>query len=139
MAMRLAALLVTATLTATAAVGQPVQSSDISSQTSAAQDSQKKDNPAPDSPVSIDKIRAALKKLGEGKLRYVHTLTHVPAGYQVRTGPPRGNSPAPGSTAPNSHAPSSTTPITTAIAAARILRILASCAHLPATLNGTSC
>ncbi len=45
-----------------------------------------------------------LFRLEKGKLRYVHTLTHVPAGYHVRTGPPpsntSGNS-APGNTAPN--------------------------------------
>jgi hypothetical protein len=29
-----------------------------------------------------------LFRLENGKLRYVHTLTHVPAGYHVRTGPP---------------------------------------------------
>jgi hypothetical protein len=37
-----------------------------------------------------------LFRLEHGKLRYVHTLTHVPAGYHVRVGPP----PAPGGAAP---------------------------------------
>ncbi|HTW25036.1 MAG TPA: hypothetical protein VMD78_15640 [Candidatus Baltobacteraceae bacterium] len=42
-----------------------------------------------------------LFRLNHGKLRYVHTLTHVPAGYHVRTGPPPANPPASGA-APNS-------------------------------------
>ena len=36
-----------------------------------------------------------LFRVEHGKLRYVHTLTHVPAGYHVRTGPPPANPPAP--------------------------------------------
>ena len=49
-----------------------------------------------------------LFRLNHGKLRYVHTLTHVPAGYHVRTGPPPANAPAPSSApngAPNNAAP----------------------------------
>jgi hypothetical protein len=42
-----------------------------------------------------------LFRLNHGKLRYVHTLTHVPAGYHVRTGPPPASGNAPGA-APNS-------------------------------------
>ena len=45
-----------------------------------------------------------LFRLNHGKLRYVHTLTHVPAGYHVRTGPPPANGGAPG-TAPSSTPP----------------------------------
>ena len=42
-----------------------------------------------------------LFRLNHGKLRYVHTLTHVPAGYHVRTGPPpSANAPAPSTQAP---------------------------------------
>lgn len=43
-----------------------------------------------------------LFRIEEGKLRYVHTLTHVPEGYHVRTGPPPANTPAPNNSAPNS-------------------------------------
>jgi len=42
-----------------------------------------------------------LFRLNHGKLRYVHTLTHVPAGYHVRTGPPPANPPAPNAPAPD--------------------------------------
>ena len=42
-----------------------------------------------------------LFRVEHGKLRYVHTLTHVPAGYHVRTGPPPANTPAPGTPAPD--------------------------------------
>ncbi len=42
-----------------------------------------------------------LFRLNHGKLRYVHTLTHVPAGYHVRTGPPPANPPAPSTPAPD--------------------------------------
>jgi hypothetical protein len=42
-----------------------------------------------------------LFRLQNGKLRYVHTLTHVPAGYRVRTGPP----PAPGGPTTGNGAP----------------------------------
>jgi hypothetical protein len=57
-----------------------------------------------------------LFRLNHGKLRYVHTLTHVPAGYQVRlsngrtvgaNGQPTGAPPnsAPGNSAPNNAPP----------------------------------
>lgn len=50
-----------------------------------------------------------LFRLEHGKLRYVHTLTHVPPGYHVRVSgnPPPGNSagPAPSSTPANSTPP----------------------------------
>jgi hypothetical protein len=42
-----------------------------------------------------------LFRVQQGKLRYVHTLTHVPAGYHVRTGPPPANAPAPSNPAPD--------------------------------------
>ena len=42
-----------------------------------------------------------LFRVEHGKLRYVHTLTHVPAGYHVRTGPPPANPPAPNAPAPD--------------------------------------
>jgi hypothetical protein len=42
-----------------------------------------------------------LFRLNHGKLRYVHTLTHVPAGDHVRTGPPPANPPAPSTPAPD--------------------------------------
>jgi len=42
-----------------------------------------------------------LFRIEHGKLRYVHTLTHVPAGYHVRTGLPPANAPAPSTPAPN--------------------------------------
>jgi hypothetical protein len=41
-----------------------------------------------------------LFRVEHGKLRYVHTLTHVPPGYHVRTGPPPVNAPAPSAPAP---------------------------------------
>jgi hypothetical protein len=50
-----------------------------------------------------------LFRVQQGKLRYVHTLTHVPAGYKVRVGPPPGNGPAPSSPAPSA-APSNPPP-----------------------------
>ncbi|MGA8013500.1 MAG: hypothetical protein WB949_13805, partial [Candidatus Acidiferrales bacterium] len=50
-----------------------------------------------------------LFRIEKGKLRYVHTLTHVPAGYKVRVGPPPGNGPAPSSSAPSA-APSGPAP-----------------------------
>ncbi|HXX45555.1 MAG TPA: hypothetical protein VEJ38_12565 [Candidatus Acidoferrales bacterium] len=55
-----------------------------------------------------------LFRVEKGKLRFVHTLTHVPAGYQVRlsngrtvgaNGQPVPNSPAPNNAAPNNAAP----------------------------------
>ena len=42
-----------------------------------------------------------LFRIEHGKLRYVHTLTHVPPGYHVRTGPPPANTPAPSTPAPS--------------------------------------
>jgi len=50
-----------------------------------------------------------LFRVENGKLRYVHTLTHVPAGYQVRLSNGRtvgaNGQPAPNNAAPNSPAP----------------------------------
>ncbi|HEX4076376.1 MAG TPA: hypothetical protein VHX49_13320 [Candidatus Acidoferrales bacterium] len=42
-----------------------------------------------------------LFRLNHGKLRYVHTLTHLPAGYHVRTGPPPTNPSASSTPAPD--------------------------------------
>ncbi|MGB7310214.1 MAG: hypothetical protein WBC67_14245 [Candidatus Acidiferrales bacterium] len=42
-----------------------------------------------------------LFRIEHGKLRYAHTLTHVPPGYHVRTGPPPANTPAPSTPAPS--------------------------------------
>jgi hypothetical protein len=42
-----------------------------------------------------------LFRIEHGKLRYVHTLTHVPPGYHVRAGPPPANPPAPSTPPPN--------------------------------------
>src|SRR5579862_8233422 len=47
-----------------------------------------------------------LFRLNHGKLRYVHTLTHVPAGYHVRVSGPPPPGAAPSSAAPSDSAPS---------------------------------